>query len=137
MSELSQLAQVISQTQVVEQAQETARRKGDVQQQQTTRHLADRAEIRGRQVEQSPEAGEPRIDTEQQGGREGGGGRPGADESNGGGAAEGGQTDSGADTVAPEESREASPAREDGATQAREQEASRAQEKGGRVDLKA
>jgi hypothetical protein len=62
--DLASLKQVLVQTQAVERLQETARRQGDREQQQLTRVLVDRAEIQGRQVEQTPRPDPVRNDPE-------------------------------------------------------------------------
>jgi hypothetical protein len=52
--DVTNLKQVLVQTQVVERVQENERRQSAREQQQVTRVLIDRAEIHGHQVEESP-----------------------------------------------------------------------------------
>ncbi|MCK4412084.1 MAG: hypothetical protein KAY32_00935 [Candidatus Eisenbacteria sp.] len=67
MAEVTNLKQVLVQALAVERMQEKSRRQSEVDQQQTTRRLADQAEIHGRQVEEAPEADELRLDPEKEG----------------------------------------------------------------------
>lgn len=67
MAEVTNLKQVLVQALAVERLQEKSRRQGEVDQQQTTRRLADQAEIHGRLVEETPESEELRLDPEQEG----------------------------------------------------------------------
>ncbi len=70
MAQVSDLAQVLAQTPAVERVQEGARRRGEVEQHQAARQLADSVEIHGRQVEGSPEPHDPRIEPDEEGGGE-------------------------------------------------------------------
>lgn len=54
MDDVTNLKQVLVQTQVVERVQENERRQSAREQQQVSRVLVDRAEIQGRQVGESP-----------------------------------------------------------------------------------
>ncbi len=65
--EVSNLRQVLAQTQSVERLQEAARRKGNLEQQQTARRLVDRVDIQGRQVEETPESRGEKVDPEASG----------------------------------------------------------------------
>jgi len=73
-TDLSNLRQVLAQTHSVERLQESARRRGEVDQQKAGRVLMDRVDVRGRQVEEKPPPEEPRVNEEGSGNREAGGG---------------------------------------------------------------
>ena len=62
MQDVSNLRQVLVQTQAVQRTQENARRRGEIQQQATARHLVDKVDIQGRHVEGSQKAADPRVD---------------------------------------------------------------------------
>jgi hypothetical protein len=70
MDEVSNLKQVLVQTQSVERMQEAARRQGDADQKQIGRLLVDRVEIEGRQVEESPMPDAVQNDPEKKSGSE-------------------------------------------------------------------
>jgi len=70
MGELSNLAQVLNQTPAVERAQEAERAREKARKRQAARRLADRAEIRGHQVEEAPETQMPGIEPEKESGGE-------------------------------------------------------------------
>lgn len=64
----SNLRQVLAQTEAVAKMQEKAKRKGEVQQQQTARHVADKVDIQGMQVEEVPESeSEHKVNEDEQG----------------------------------------------------------------------
>lgn len=65
--EVANLRQVLAQTQSVQRAQETARRRGEVEQQQRGRQIIDKVDIQGRQVEETPEAQEKKVEPESKG----------------------------------------------------------------------
>jgi hypothetical protein len=66
--EVANLRQVLAQTQAVQRTQESARRRGEVEQQQRSRQIIDKVDIQGRQVEETPEAREKKVEPEGQGG---------------------------------------------------------------------
>lgn len=65
--EVANLRQVLAQTQSVQRTQENARRRGEVEQQQRGRQIIDKVDIQGRQVEETPEAREKKVEPEAQG----------------------------------------------------------------------
>ncbi len=65
--EVGNLRQVLAQTQDVQRTQENARRRGEVEQQQRGRQIIDRVDIQGRQVEETPEAREKKVEPEGKG----------------------------------------------------------------------
>ncbi len=66
MQDVSNLRQVLVQTQAVQRTQENARRRGEIQQQQIAKKLADTVDIQGRHVEESPESAEAKVDPDAQ-----------------------------------------------------------------------
>jgi len=74
--QVSNIRQVLAQTHAVERKQESARRKGEIQQQQVARHLVDRVDIHDHQVEEAPEAREKKVDPEGRGPEEESKGEP-------------------------------------------------------------
>lgn len=66
MQDVSNLRQVLVQTQAVQRTQENARRRGELQQQQIAKKLGDRVDIQGRHVEESPESAEAKVDPDAQ-----------------------------------------------------------------------
>jgi hypothetical protein len=67
MPDLSNLNIVLLQTKVVERLQEGSRRRGEIEQQQLTRKLEDMVDIRGRQVDETPEPREGKVDPDAKG----------------------------------------------------------------------
>lgn len=65
--EVANLRQVLAQTQSVQRTQENARRRGEVEQQQRGRQIIDKVDIQGRQVEETPEAREKKVEPEAKG----------------------------------------------------------------------
>ena len=64
----SNLRQVLAQTESVAKIQEKAKRRGEVQQQQATRRFADKVDIQGMQVEETPETeSERKVNEDEQG----------------------------------------------------------------------
>ena len=72
MSDITNLNLVLMQTKLVEKLQEGARRQSQVDQQQQTRVLADKVDIRGHQVDQTPESLAAKVDPEASGEQTGG-----------------------------------------------------------------
>jgi hypothetical protein len=66
--EVANLRQVLAQTQSVQRTQENARRRGEVEQQQRSRQIIDKVDIQGRQVEETPESREKKVEPEDKGG---------------------------------------------------------------------
>ncbi len=62
--EVANLRQILAQTQAVQKSQEQARRRGEIEQQERTRQIVDKVDLQGRQVEESPEAREKKVDPE-------------------------------------------------------------------------
>jgi hypothetical protein len=64
----SNLRGVLAQTEAVAKMQEKAKRRGEIQQQQTARHVADKVDIQGMQVEEMPETeSEHKVNEDEQG----------------------------------------------------------------------
>ncbi|MCK4304948.1 MAG: hypothetical protein KAY24_11990 [Candidatus Eisenbacteria sp.] len=64
MGDVSNLNQVLSQTEIIERIQEGAKRRGEIEQQQKTREVVDKVDIQGRQVDETPESREKKVDPE-------------------------------------------------------------------------
>ena len=67
MRDVSNLNQVLSQTKIVERIQEGTKRQGELEQQQRTRVVVDKVDIQGRQVDETPESREKKVDPEGKG----------------------------------------------------------------------
>ena len=125
MTDVSNLRLVLAQTKMVERLQEGTRREGEIEQQETTRRLADKVDIQGRQVDETPESREAKVDPEEKGEEQNG--REGAETGEGAGGGEAAAGDEG------EDQRQDDPADADGLPDSLAEE----EAKGRVIDVKA